>query len=125
MARPKRTSRALNKAELRAAGMHSIAPTLDLGHGLTVEGFKEAMDSLRQDLRVYNTLLAQLDQVTALIQAKERDLNRLSERMLAAVAARYGRDSLEYQAAGGTKRGDALLVAPEALPEGISPMLSV
>jgi hypothetical protein len=125
MARPKRTSRALTKAELRAVGMQSIAPTLDLGNGLTVEGFMEAVDSFRQDLRVYNTLLAQLDQVTALIKAKERDLSRLSERMLAAIVAKYGRDSLEYQAAGGTKRGDTLLVAPEALPEGISPMLSV
>ncbi|ASC70730.1 hypothetical protein XM38_016750 [Halomicronema hongdechloris C2206] len=37
---------------------------------------------------------------------KEKQLNALSERMLLAVAVQYGKDSYEYEMAGGTRTSE-------------------
>jgi hypothetical protein len=122
MARQKRGSRILKRAERRAAGMQTISPSLDLGNDLTLPKFWDTINQMRQDLITYNALLSKVDQVYNLIQERERELARLTERMLAATAARYGRDSAEYEMAGGSKRmarrrgtvsSETLVTAPE------------
>jgi len=106
MARPKRTSPALTKAEQREAGMRSISETLDLGNGLNLQNYSQKIQNLRSHLSLYNTSLAQIDDLTRKIKAIETDLNKTSEQMLLSIGGRYGKDSSEYGKAGGSPRGE-------------------
>jgi hypothetical protein len=106
MARQKRTSLALTKAEQRAAGMRSIAPNLDLGNGLTLESYTQKINHLRSQLDLYTTTLAQADELTRKITALEADLNQTSEQMLLSIGGKYGKTSSEYGQAGGSPRGE-------------------
>ncbi len=104
MARLKRSSQVLEKAEHRCAGLKSISGTLDLGEGLTVENYLLLIDSLRSNLATYNESLSIVDRAASTVQDTEELLKSLSERMLIAVAAKYGKDSYEYEMAGGTRK---------------------
>jgi hypothetical protein len=106
MARPKRTSAALAKAEQRAAGMESIDQNLDLGNGLTLDNYNQKINYLRSQLAVYTTALANVDALTRQITDLEADLNQTSEQMLLSIGGRYGKTSSEYGKAGGVRRGD-------------------
>lgn len=106
MSRRKRTSTILAKAERRAAAMVSIEPELDLGNGLTLEIYWQAINGLRQKQQRYNTLLSTIDQLYNELLAEEQALGELSEHMLSGVKVKFGRDSYEYEMAGGVRRSD-------------------
>ncbi len=106
MARLKRSSKVLQKAEHRCAALKSISVTLDLGNGLSLENYLLLIDSLRSQLDSYNKSLSMVDRAATTVQDTEQELRTLSERMLIAVAARYGKDSYEYEMAGGTRKSD-------------------
>jgi hypothetical protein len=106
MTRLKRTSQVLERAERRAAGLRSIDPGLDLGHGLSLQAYSKSMATLRAQVGAYNESLSALDRAGQTVNDGEQQLRVLSERMLIAVAARYGKDSYEYAMAGGTRRRD-------------------
>lgn len=107
MSRKKRTvSKVIQNAAARAAGLESIDTTLDLGHGMTLELYRTAIDEARSKQTAYNTLLSWGDEARNEFDSAEASVRALSDRMLAAVAAKYGRDSNEYQKAGGTRMSD-------------------
>jgi len=56
MARRKRSSKAIEKAERRAAGLASIDPALDLGHGLTLGAYRVTIDETQGKLEAYSQL---------------------------------------------------------------------
>jgi hypothetical protein len=64
------------------------------------------MATLRAQVGAYNESLSALDRAGQTVNDGEQQLRVLSERMLIAVAARYGKDSYEYAMAGGTRRRD-------------------
>ncbi len=101
MARLKRSSKVVDKAEKRLAGLITINSNLDLGNGLTTQSFTEEIDKLRQRLTGYNSALAAIDAATNEIAVAEKDLADLTEQMLIAVAYKYGKNSSEYTMAGG------------------------
>lgn len=104
MARPKRSSASVDKAERRIAGLKSINSELDLGKGLTIDAFAESIETTRQRVAAYNTTLSRLDaDRTAMLEA-EKALMELSEKMLLGVAFQYGNDSSEYEMAGGIRK---------------------
>ena len=105
MARQKRTSQILDKASQRAAGLKSIDPALDLG-GVTLAAFNAQIDKLRADLGAYNTLMSELDTLTNGLKAQEAQLAEYHNRMLSGVATRFGKDSSEYEAAGGVRKSE-------------------
>jgi hypothetical protein len=111
MARRKRSSQVLEKAERRAAGMASIASDLDLGNGMTLKRFHSSVDSVRDKVAYYNRLLSQVDQAYNDLVLEEDLLAELSERMLAAVSARFGRRSPEYEMAGGSRQNSQRRIA--------------
>jgi len=78
--------------------------TLDLGDGLTVENYQQKAELLRSQLATYNESLSFVDRSLSTVQDTEKQMRDLSERMLIAVAARYGKDSYEYEMAGGTRK---------------------
>jgi hypothetical protein len=104
MARQKRSSEVLEKAARRADALGSINEKLDLGNGLTLANFQKKVEEMRDKQTVYNRRLSGVDQAYNDMLDTEKDLAQLTERMLTAVAAIYGRDSNEYEMAGGTRR---------------------
>jgi hypothetical protein len=104
MARPKRTSSALEKAVRRAAGLASIDTSLDLGSGLTLSAFSTLIETLRTKENAYNSALSNLDRLYREMLETERELSDMAEHMLLGVATRYGKSSVEYGMAGGVPK---------------------
>lgn len=99
-------SRAYEDALQRISGLKAIDPELDLGNGITVVSYQQAIDDTKNAIEAYNTTLSQADTLQNQTKAKEKALRDISERILAGVAAKYGKDSDEYEKAGGTKKSD-------------------
>lgn len=99
-----RGSEAIDKAERRIALLTSIDQNLDLGHGLTVEMYRERIEAARTKLEAHNRLKSEFDQSCKAMKEIEKELSKLSERMLGGVATKYGKDSVQYQKAGGATR---------------------
>ena len=106
MARARRISKTLDKAQQRAAGLASISPTLDLGSNLTLTAFKTANADTQARLDAYNAALAVVDAAYNALLAGEDNLAALNERMLLGVATKYGLDSSEYEMAGGKRKSE-------------------
>ena len=106
MARKKRNSRTLGKAEVRLASIKSISSTLDVGESLTVKDYTEKIESLRKSLEAYNTTLSTIDVLLTQIVENEQDLADYSEKILRGIAYKYGSNSHEYQMAGGIRKSD-------------------
>ncbi|MFN6487900.1 MULTISPECIES: hypothetical protein [unclassified Nostoc] len=108
MSRQKRTSRVLEKAELRASGMKSIVPSIKFEEDYTLEKLIESIEQLRNKLDVHNTALAIVDSSLTEVEEMEKNLKQLSEKMLMVVAIKYGKDSAEYEMAGGVRNSDRI-----------------
>jgi hypothetical protein len=105
MGRLKRTSRVLEKANVRAAGLRSIGPE-DFGGGLTSAAYEAALEETRQKLDDYNQSLSAVDEKANVLADSEKKLQDLSERVLAGVAAKYGKNSNQYEKVGGVRKSD-------------------
>lgn len=106
MAYKRKTSQHLAEAQERLANLKAIDPALDLGNGLTVTAFTTQMAAARTSLDAYNALLAQADAAGNNFKAAEKQLRTVSARYLAAVGVKYGKDSNEYEMAGGTRSSE-------------------
>lgn len=106
MARQKRKSRTLSNAEVRLASIKSISLTLDVGEGLNVKDYTDKIESLRQSLETYNTILANIDILRTQLIENEKDLADYSDKFLHGISYKYGNNSHEYQMAGGTRKSD-------------------
>lgn len=103
MAIRKRNSKIHDSAEMRANNLEAIDPKLDLGNGLTLADFKQVIADGRAKLNTYNQTLATADQQGNDVKAAEKAANDYSKRMLAGIGATRGKDSNEYEMAGGTR----------------------
>jgi hypothetical protein len=108
MARQKRTSITLEKAERRAAGLKSLAVDLDFGNSRNLTSFLKAIDQLRAKQDGYNQLLATIDSTYVEMLEFEKYLADLSDHMLLGVASKFGRNSSEYEAAGGVRKSEQI-----------------
>lgn len=108
MSRQKRTSRVLEKAELRASGMKSIIPSIKFEEDYTLEKLIDSIEQLRNKIDVHNSALAIVDSTLTEVENMEKNLKQLSEKMLMVVAIKYGKDSVEYEMAGGVRNSDRL-----------------
>ncbi|AFY32230.1 hypothetical protein [Calothrix sp. PCC 7507] len=106
MARQKRNSRTLDKAEIRLASIKSISPTLDVGEGLTVKDYTQKIEDLRKSLEAYNTTLSTIDVLLTQIVENEKDLADYSDKILRGIAYKFGNNSHEYQMAGGIRKSE-------------------
>ncbi|MDX6695226.1 MAG: hypothetical protein QOF02_2829 [Blastocatellia bacterium] len=103
MARRRRKSPVLEKAEIRANNLKAISPTLDLGPGLTLAEFEQKIAAVRAKHDRYNQTVALLDDLGNDLEADEELLDDLNSRLLAGVGARWGKNSSQYEQAGGTR----------------------
>ena len=106
MARLKKTSAVITAALTRTASLESSDPKLDLGNGLTLDTFRKSIQTATDNLDAYNKLLSDADVAAGVFAGAESALGDMSSRMLAGVAAKYGKDSPQYQQAGGTRTSD-------------------
>ncbi len=104
MARRKRTSPVLKKAVLRAAGINSIDPNLDVGNGLSLSAFLALIEAMRNKENAYNSALSNLDKLYREMLETERQLADMAEHILMGVGTRYGKSSIEYGMAGGVPK---------------------
>ncbi|HNW97401.1 MAG TPA: hypothetical protein PKK00_03185 [Bacteroidales bacterium] len=102
----KKTSRTLQKAMKRLAGVKAISGSLDLGNSMSVAGFESKILDVENKISSYNKLLADADAALNDFLKSENDLAGYSKRMLEAVASVYGHDSNEYEQAGGKRDSD-------------------
>ena len=93
-------------ATARSSALRSIGDPIDLGNGINLEYYLKRLQVYRDALNDYNTLLSAVDEKRLNAKALEKEMKDLSTRMLAYVAARYGKDSIEYAKAGGTKTSE-------------------
>lgn len=106
MARRKRGSRTLERAQKRLDGIQAVNPKFSAGSGVTAASYLKMINELRSEISAYNTALSNVDALTNRVADKEKQLAQYSERMLLAVAAQYGKDSDEYEKAGGVRKQD-------------------
>ena len=106
MSRFKRSSRELEKARKRLAGIESIDPSLDLGNGLTVSTYGTKITEINDAINNHNQLMSQADASTSHLNELERALGQMSELILESVAVKFGHDSFEYEKAGGVRKSE-------------------
>jgi ABC-type hemin transport system substrate-binding protein len=106
MSRKKRKSSVLEKVESRAAGMKLVDPTLKLDDDYSLEKVLESMEQLRNKLEVHNNALSLADSSLTEVEEMEKNLNKLSQKMLMLIAIKYGTDSPQYETAGGVRDSD-------------------
>lgn len=106
MARIKKASRVLTKAEKRLAGMRTINTQLSFSEGISVPVLEIKIVTVREKLAAYNELLSQVDEAYDEILNAEQDLSDLSSKLLAGVGMQYGKNSREYETIGGARQGD-------------------
>lgn len=110
MSRQKRSSLIASQAASRAAGLSSISQTLDLGNGLTLAAYNAGIDAIINPtsgkLAAYNATLSLADEQLNDLNAAEKALSILGDRMRMAVAVKYGKDSSEYEKAGGIRTSE-------------------
>ena len=123
MARKKRTSAAVLRAKSRAAGLASINANLDLGNSLTLASYKLAIDATQAKLDGYNSKLSELDGLLNELEAAEEALDTQTSTLLAAVAVKYGKNSKEYEQAGGTRTSER--ASPKRKPADAAPAAKV
>ena len=104
--RMKRISNVLEKAVKRAESMSSIQEDLDLGNGLTLAAYWEEIAKVRDIQKRHNARLSGVDQSQNELNAEERVLMEMTDHMLSAVKVKFGRDSYEYEMAGGVRHSE-------------------
>jgi len=106
MARQKRGSRTLDKAQRRLSSVRSIDTKLALDGGITAADYEKRIVELRTQIDAYNTTLSTVDELYNKIKLTEQQLSDYSERVLIGVAAKYGKNSNQYEMAGGVKKSE-------------------
>ncbi len=96
----------LDKANVRMAGIKSIDPKLDLGKGQTVDNYALQIKKVGDSMNDYNSGLSTLDDLYNKFKAEVTKLRDWNERMLSGVGSAYGKDSSEYEKAGGVRKSE-------------------
>jgi len=112
----KRSSQIVEKAQTRLAAVKSIDTKLDLGNGFSVQTYTSLLEDARIKIEKYNTVLSLVDDAYTDMSSAEKALADQTEQMLIAVAYQYGKNSNEYQMAGGTRKSDRKRPARKAEP---------
>ena len=99
------------------SAVKSIDTALDLGNGITVALYEAQVESLTSKLSTYNTTLSTIDDLYNGCIAQMAVVADWNERVLAGVASKYGKNSSEYEMAGGVKKSERK--KPKAKPTGM------
>ena len=106
MPRLQRTSRILDKGQLRIFKLRAVDSKMDFGSDRSLATLSQQIEQLQTKLNEYNTTIAKLDATKLEIDAMERRMGDLLDQLMNGVSAQYGNDSREYEMAGGTRKSD-------------------
>ena len=102
----RRKSVAVMAAENRLSGLKNIDPTLDMGNGMSVQGYQTEIDGTSTRLSEYVNAVAKADAARVVLRDSEAALNDFSDLIMRAVSVNYGLNSPEYVSVGGTRKKD-------------------
>ncbi|MBE9104016.1 hypothetical protein IQ229_03375 [Nostoc cf. edaphicum LEGE 07299] len=108
MARKKRSSRILEKAEFRVAGLKAIDPKINFDETYNLQNLNQLIDNFHNMLDDYNAAIAMIDSSRNKLDEMEKTLSQVSDKMLTWVGCKYGRNSNEYELAGGVKDSERI-----------------
>lgn len=77
-----------------------------MGNGITAAVFEQKLNKTESSLGSYNTSLSIADEKRLIFENDEKDLNDYYERVLLGVGSKFGKDSIEYEKAGGTRKSE-------------------
>ncbi|MGD1899031.1 MAG: hypothetical protein ACFB16_19020 [Phormidesmis sp.] len=106
MSRIKRQSAILALAEERLHGMMAISTKLDLGGGCTTATMQAKINEVRDLLKAYHLILTQADDLSNKFEDAEKELAKLSKKVLKGVAVQFDEDSSEYEMVGGVRTSE-------------------
>lgn len=107
MARQKRNSSTLEETQRFLESLQTISETLDFGNGASVQALQALIEETQTNLANYNKLLTNADEAMRDVEASEKALKKMSQRLMLNVKAFYGEDSREFQMAGGKPRSSS------------------
>ncbi len=108
MPRLQRTSRILDKGQLRIFKLRAVDSKMDFGSDRNLAILSQQIEQLQTKLNDYNTTIAKLDATKLEIDEMEKRMGDLLDQLMNGVSAQYGNDSREYEMAGGTRKSDRI-----------------
>lgn len=96
----------LEKGQIRLSAVKSIDPNLDLGNGINIANYETALKALSDSLSAYNTTLSTVDDLYNQCISNITAVRDLNERILTGVATKYGKNSSQYEMAGGKRKSE-------------------
>ena len=96
----------LEKGVTRLSAVKSIDENLDLGNDITLANYEVEISKTQAKLSEYNTALSKIDDLYNLYNAQVAILKDWNERILTGVATKYGKNSSEYEMAGGVRKSE-------------------
>ncbi|MEH2041398.1 hypothetical protein [Nostoc sp.] len=108
MTRKKRSSRILEKAEFRVAGLKAIDPNINFDDTYNLPNLTQLIDNFHNMLDEYNAALAMIDSSRKKLDEMEKTLSQVSDKMLTGVGFKYGKNSNEYELAGGVRDSERI-----------------
>lgn len=103
----------LEKGITRLAAVKSIDAALDLGNTITVANYETRINLVSTKLSTYNTALSSIDDLYNECVAQIEILKDWNERILTGVATRYGKNSSQYEMAGGKRNSERKKTTPK------------
>ena len=103
----------LEKGKTRLAAVKSIDPVVDLGNGISVPNYEVEIDLLTTKLGAYNTALSTVDDLYNECIDQINILKDWNERVLSGVATKYGKNSSQYEMAGGVRKSERKKAGPK------------
>jgi hypothetical protein len=108
MTRRKRSSRILEKAEFRVAGLKAIDPKINFDDTYNLQNLTQLIDNFHNMLDDYNAAIAMIDSSRKKLDEMEKTLSQVSDKMLMGVGFKYGKNSNEYELAGGVRDSERI-----------------
>jgi TolA-binding protein len=102
----RKSNQILEQAEMRAASLKAIDPNLDFGNNRSITKLDKQIEDLQDSINLYNTAITNLGNLRSQIKEQEKELRNLTTQMLLGVAFTYGKDSFEYEMAGGVRKSE-------------------
>ncbi|MEH2071763.1 MAG: hypothetical protein V7K47_27030 [Nostoc sp.] len=108
MSRQKRSSRILEKAQFRVAGLKAIDPNINFDDTYNLRNLTQLIENFHNMLDNYNADIAMIDSSRKKLDEMEKTLGHVSDKMLTWVGCKYGKNSNEYELAGGVRDSERI-----------------
>jgi hypothetical protein len=93
--------------ELSQIGLEQSATPFPEKSGNSPQVFNlKQIDELQDSINTYNTAVANLGNLRSQIKEQGKELRNLTTQMLLGITFTYGKDSLEYEMAGGVRKSE-------------------